>query len=29
MALVGPIEGIDIDYPEDFEFAEKIISTRP
>lgn len=25
MALVGPIEGIDIDYPEDFEFAEKII----
>lgn len=27
LALVGPIEGIDIDYPEDFEFAEKIIST--
>lgn len=26
MALVGPIEGIDIDYPEDFEFAEKIIN---
>lgn len=29
MALVGPIEGIDIDYPEDFEFAEKIISNCP
>lgn len=25
MAIVDPIEGIDIDYPEDFEFAEKII----
>lgn len=25
MALVGPIEGIDIDYPEDFEFAERVI----
>ncbi|MBQ8270478.1 MAG: acylneuraminate cytidylyltransferase family protein [Bacteroidaceae bacterium] len=25
MALVGPVEGVDIDYPEDFEFAEKII----
>ena len=28
MALVGPIEGIDIDYPEDFEFAEKIINAN-
>lgn len=25
MALVGPVEGVDIDYPEDFEFAAKII----
>lgn len=25
MALVGKIEGIDIDWPEDFEFAEKIL----
>lgn len=28
MAIVGPIEGIDIDYPEDFEFAEKIINKK-
>lgn len=26
MAIVDTIEGIDIDYPEDFEFAEKVIS---
>lgn len=25
MALVGPVEGVDIDYPEDFEFAERIV----
>ncbi len=25
MAIVDPIEGIDIDYPEDFEFAERVI----
>ncbi len=25
MAIVDTIEGIDIDYPEDFEFAEKVI----
>lgn len=25
MALVGPVEGVDIDYPEDFEFAARII----
>ncbi len=25
MALVGPVEGVDIDYPEDFEFAAKIV----
>ena len=25
MAIVDQIEGIDIDYPEDFEFAEKVI----
>lgn len=28
MAIVDPIEGIDIDYPEDFEFAEKIIDCK-
>jgi CMP-N-acetylneuraminic acid synthetase len=28
MSIVDSIEGIDIDYPEDFEFAEKIISCR-
>jgi CMP-N-acetylneuraminic acid synthetase len=26
MAIIDPIEGIDIDYPEDFEFAEKVIA---
>lgn len=25
MAIIDQIEGIDIDYPEDFEFAEKVI----
>ena len=25
MAIVGPVEGVDIDYPEDFDFAEKIV----
>lgn len=25
MALVGPVEGVDIDYPEDFAFAAKIL----
>ena len=25
MAIVGPVEGVDIDYPEDFEFAELMI----
>lgn len=25
MAIVGPVEGVDIDYPEDFDFAAKII----
>ena len=25
MAIVDSIEGVDIDYPEDFEFAEKIV----
>ncbi len=28
MAIVDAIEGIDIDYPEDFEFAEKVINTK-
>ena len=27
MALVDKIEGVDIDWPEDFEFAEKILHT--
>ena len=27
MALVDKIEGVDIDWPEDFEFAEKILET--
>jgi len=27
MALVDKIEGVDIDWPEDFEFAEKILDT--
>lgn len=27
MALVDKIEGVDIDWPEDFEFAEKILKT--
>lgn len=27
MALVNKIEGVDIDWPEDFEFAEKILET--
>ncbi len=27
MALVDKIEGVDIDWPEDFEFAEKILAT--
>lgn len=27
-ALVDEIEGVDIDWPEDFEFAEKIIESR-
>ena len=26
MAIIDPIEGIDIDYPEDFAFAEKVIN---
>lgn len=26
MAIIDPVEGIDIDYPEDFEFAEKVAS---
>ena len=26
-ALVDKIEGVDIDWPEDFEFAEKILNT--
>ncbi len=26
MALIDQIEGIDIDYPEDFDFAEKVLS---
>ena len=25
MAIVGPVEGVDIDYPEDFELAEMMI----
>ena len=28
MAIVDKIEGVDIDWPEDFEFAEKIIKTK-
>lgn len=28
MAVVGPVEGVDIDYPEDFEFAEKILGGK-
>ena len=28
MALINQIEGIDIDYPEDFEFAEKVIEIQ-
>ncbi len=28
MAVVGPVEGIDIDYPEDFELAEKILGNK-
>lgn len=28
MALIDKIEGVDIDWPEDFEFAEKIIANR-
>ena len=27
VALVDKIEGVDIDWPEDFEFAEKILET--
>ena len=27
-ALVDEIEGVDIDWPEDFEFAEKIIESK-
>lgn len=27
MAIVDKIEGVDIDWPEDFEFAEKILAT--
>ena len=27
MAIVGPVEGVDIDYPEDFDFAEKIMGS--
>lgn len=27
MALVDKIEGVDIDWPEDFEFAEKVLAT--
>lgn len=26
MAIVGPVEGVDIDYPEDFELAEMMVS---
>ena len=28
MALVGPVEGIDIDYPEDFELAARIMGDK-
>ena len=28
MAIVDKIEGVDIDWPEDFEFAEQIIKTK-
>jgi CMP-N-acetylneuraminic acid synthetase len=28
MAIIDQIEGIDIDYPEDFEFAEKIVGLQ-
>ena len=28
MAVVGPVEGIDIDYPEDFELAERILNNK-
>ena len=28
MAIVGPVEGVDIDYPEDFELAEKIMGGK-
>ena len=28
MALVGPVEGVDIDYPEDFELAARIMGDR-
>jgi CMP-N-acetylneuraminic acid synthetase len=28
MAIVDPIEGIDIDNPEDFEFAEKVLPEK-
>ena len=27
-ALVDEVEGVDIDWPEDFEFAEKIIEAK-
>jgi CMP-N-acetylneuraminic acid synthetase len=28
MALVGPVEGVDIDYPEDFELAARILGDK-
>ena len=28
MAIVDPIEGIDIDNPEDFEFATRVLSDK-
>ncbi len=28
MALVGPVEGVDIDYPEDFELAARIMGDK-
>ena len=28
MAIIDPIEGIDIDYPEDFEFAERVLPNK-
>lgn len=28
MAIVGPVEGVDIDYPEDFELAEMMVGKQ-